>query len=243
VPAGLRKKLREMLGESRYRQVEMRLRRLRHPAFLGSLGRARPVSQMWGYDRGTPVDRYYIEAFLRERRGLIRGHVLEMQDSGYTDQFGTEVESRSVLDINRANPQATIIADLSSASSIGSDQFDCFILTQTLQYIFDTQSAIRHAHRLLRPGGALLVTVPAVSPLPRRSRQLTDFWRFTPASCRVLFEQVFGTDRVEVRSYGNLTSVTAFLAGLCWEELRPRQLEPCDEFLPLIVGVCAKKPL
>ena len=88
----LREKLRDTLGASRYRQLEMRVRRLRNPAFLGSLGRARPVSEMWGYDRGTPVDRYYIEAFLREQRALIRGDVLEMQDSGYTDQFGTAVQ-------------------------------------------------------------------------------------------------------------------------------------------------------
>jgi SAM-dependent methyltransferase len=238
--AGLRTRLRETLGLKRYRQLEMRLRRLRRPAFLGSLGSTRPLSDNWGYDRGTPVDRYYIEAFLRDRQELIRGRVLEVKDSGYTDQFGMAVQRRDVLDIDASNSQATIIADLSAAHSIGSNQFDCFILTQTLQYIFDTQAALDHAHRILRPGGVLLVTVPAVSPIIRKS-DLPDYWRFTRASCMTLFERPFGSGSVEVRSYGNVTSVIAFLAGLCWEELRPWQLETCDEFFPLIVGVCAKK--
>ena len=40
------------------------LRRRRRPVLLGSLGRTRPVSYHWGYDRGLPVDRWYIERFL-----------------------------------------------------------------------------------------------------------------------------------------------------------------------------------
>ena len=31
---------------------------------LGDLRRSRPVSKDWGYERGAPIDRYYIEAFL-----------------------------------------------------------------------------------------------------------------------------------------------------------------------------------
>ena len=238
--ANLQSKLRDMLGATRYRQLQRRLRRLRRPAFLGAFGSTRPLSENWGYDRGTPVDRYYIEAFLRGHRELIRGRVLEVKDSGYTDQFGTGVQRREVLDIDPSNPQATIIADLSAAHSIGSNQFDCFILTQTLQCIFDTQAVVDHAHRILRPGGVLLVTVPAVSPIIRKSG-LPDFWRFTRASCLTLFERAFGSGCVDVRSYGNVTSAIAFLAGLCQEELRPRQLEACDEFFPVIIGVCARK--
>jgi len=238
--ARLQSKLREKLGAEQYQQLQKRLRRLRHPAFLGSLGSTRPLSHNWGYDRGTPVDRYYIEAFLRERRELIRGRVLEVKDSGYTDQFGTAVQRRDVLDIDASNPAATIIADLTAARSISSNQFNCFILTQTLQCIFDTHAALEHSHRILHPGGVLLVTVPAVSPIIRKS-SLPDYWRFTKASCVTLFERVFGPECVEVRSYGNVTSAIAFLAGLCLEELRPRQLDVCDEVFPVILGICARK--
>src|SRR5215216_119227 len=69
----------------------LRRRAPRRPVRLGSLGRPRPISEQWGYDRGTPVDRWYIERFLQEHRADITGRVLEVKDSGYTDRFGLGV--------------------------------------------------------------------------------------------------------------------------------------------------------
>ena len=38
-------------------------RRVTRPAWLGTLRRTRPLSADFGYDRGTPIDRYDIERF------------------------------------------------------------------------------------------------------------------------------------------------------------------------------------
>src|SRR5205809_1030893 len=46
------------LPKERRRTVRQRLRRIRRPAILGTLGRTRPLSDQWGRDRGTPIDRY-----------------------------------------------------------------------------------------------------------------------------------------------------------------------------------------
>jgi hypothetical protein len=44
------------------------MRRLRHPSLVGLLG-TKPVSDRWGWDRGTPVDLVRREApTIRERR-------------------------------------------------------------------------------------------------------------------------------------------------------------------------------
>jgi SAM-dependent methyltransferase len=231
----------ERIAPHRWRRLRILLRRMWRPARLGSLGQIRPLSSMWGFDRGTPVDRYYIEAFLAERRSAIRGRVLEVKDRAYTTRFGSDVEAAEVLDIDRSNPQATITADLSAAHDVADNQFDCFILTQTLQFIYDTRAALEHAHRILRPGGVLLATLPAVSRLAPRNGLTTDFWRFTPASCTALFEGVFGAGQVEVRAYGNLTSAIAFLAGAAVEELPPGQLDTRDDYYPVLIGVGAKK--
>src|SRR5690606_28448862 len=83
--------------------MSQRLRRLVRPAWLGTLRRTTPLSDRFGSDRGTPVDRYYIENFLEEHRQDIRGRVLEVKDSDYTDRYGTAVERREVLDIDPAN--------------------------------------------------------------------------------------------------------------------------------------------
>ncbi len=217
------------------------LRRLRHPAWLGLLRRTRPLSDVWGFDRGKPVDRYYIESFLEAHRNDIRGRVLEVQDSGYTNRFGHQIERREVLDINSQNPQATIIADLAAADSVGSDQFDCFILTQTLHLIYDIHSALRHCHRLLAPNGVLLATLPAVSRISKGAGVEGDYWRFTSASAQQLFGEAFGAENVTVQTYGNVLTAISFLAGLATEDLSRRELDELDPYFPVIIAVRAQK--
>ena len=217
------------------------LRRLRRPAWLGTLRRLTPLSSEWGFERGTPVDRYYIEQFLAGHRADIRGRVLELKDSTYTNQFGAGVTQRDVLDINAANPQATIIADLAAAEGVASNLFDCFVLTQTLQFIYDTRGAIAHSFRILRPGGVLLATVPCISRLAPRYGPTSEYWRFTPASCALLFEEAFGQGQVSVQSYGSVLTAIAFLAGMAQEELSPAELEAHDPYFPLLIAVQAVK--
>jgi SAM-dependent methyltransferase len=217
-----------------------RLRRLRHPARLGVLGRTTPLSKTWGRDRGTPVDRYYIERFLAEERHAIKGRVLEVMNAEYTQRFGSGVDRSDVLDIEPSNPKATEIADLAAADTVETGIFDCFILTQTLQYVYDVEGALRHSHRILRPGGTLLCTVPVVSRLGRRQID-SEYWRFTPASCSRLFRDAFPGGDIELRGRGNVLSCVAFLIGMACEELSRRDLEKDDPFFPLVVTVRATK--
>src|ERR687894_427089 len=55
---------------------------------LGDLRRLTPISREYGYDRGTPIDRFYIENFLEEHSSSIRGRVLEISENTYTRRFG-----------------------------------------------------------------------------------------------------------------------------------------------------------
>lgn len=218
-------------------RLRQRLCRLRRPASFGTLRRTTPLSDHWGAERGTPVDRYFIERFIAEHRGDIRGHVLEVRDRRYTSRFGVAVERSDVLDIDTSNAEATIYADLAAAHVIPSGQFDCFILTQTLQLIYDTRAALAHAHRILRPGGVLLVTVPSVSRLACDR----DYWRFTAASCSELFGRLFTADQLTIRTYGNVLVGAAFLFGMAAEELSARELDATDDRFPLVVAIRAVK--
>jgi hypothetical protein len=221
------------------RKIRLWLRRFGRPARLGTLRRTSPLSDFWGIDRGTPVDRYYIESFLAGYRKDIVGRTLEVNDREYTARYGTAVTQSDVLDINSANKQATLIADLSAGEGLPSMAFDCFILTQTLQLIYDTRAAIGYAHRLLRPGGVLLVTVPSVSRIAPGN--CCDYWRYTAASCSRLFAESFGPENTTVKSYGNVLTCIAFLAGMAYEELSTEELATNDEAFPLIIGVRAVK--
>ena len=116
-------------------------------------GRTSPLSAHWGRARGTPVDRWFIESFLAAHSGDIRGRVLEVMDDHYTRRFGTAVESSDVLDVDEANPQATIVADLADPRSFPHGQYDCVVVTQTLQFVFDLEAAIESIHGSLHSGG------------------------------------------------------------------------------------------
>jgi SAM-dependent methyltransferase len=220
--------------------VSRRIRRWGHPARLGVLHRTSPFSEVHGFDRGTPVDRYYIERFLDQHREDIHGRVLEMQGSGYTRRYGHDVVEAAVLDIDPTNPVATIIADLTAANTLLTNQFDCFVLTQTLHLIYDVPAALAHAWRILRPGGVLLATVPAVGRVAN-SGDGTTYWRFTSASCQKLFGAAFGDEHVAVEDYGNVLACVAHLMGMAYEEFRRRELDIADARFPLVIAVRAVK--
>src|SRR5204862_7194097 len=195
---------------------------------FGSHRRVTPISDTFGYDRGLPIDRYYIERFLQEHSGAIRGNVLEVGDSTYTTQFGTDeaVERVDILDVREDNPRATVVGDLTEPERFPADAFDCVICTQTLPYIYDVQTAVRTLHRILRPGGTVLATVTSVSRVwTKGDRLYGDYWRFTSRSSRLLFEEVFAPGEVTVASYGNVLSAASFLYGLATTELRREELD------------------
>ena len=210
---------------------------------FGSLRRVTPVSRIAGWDRGRPLDRYYIEAFLARHTRDVRGHVLEIGDDRYTRQFGGEPVTRSdVLHACEGNPAATIIADLSYADHIPSDTFDCIILTQTLQCVYDTRAAIRTLQRILRPGGILLATFPGIAAISRPDDdQWGDYWRFTGKGARRLFEEVFPATGLSVDAAGNVLAAAAFLYGLAVEELSNDELEHVDPNYELVITVRAQK--
>jgi glycosyltransferase involved in cell wall biosynthesis/SAM-dependent methyltransferase len=211
---------------------------------LGDLRRVTPLNRDFGYSRGTPVDRYYIERFLAENAASIRGRVLEVADNTYTRRFGGDrVRQSDVLHVNPQDANATIIGDLTHADHIPSDSFDCVILTQTLQVIYDVPAALRTIHRILTPGGVALVTVPGISPISRYDMDRWGyFWAFTSLSVERLFQEAFGDKgEVTIQTYGNVLAATAFLFGLALEELKPRELDYADPDYQVIIAFAAKK--
>ncbi|MGA7670628.1 MAG: glycosyltransferase, partial [Nitrolancea sp.] len=133
---------------------------------FGTLRRLTPVSLSFGFDRGLPIDRYYIERFLSRHVDDVRGRLLEIGDATYTRKFGgSRVDQSDVLHVHDGNPHATVVGDLATADHISSDTFDCIILTQTLHLIYELPAAVRTIQRILKPGGVVLATVPGISQI------------------------------------------------------------------------------
>jgi SAM-dependent methyltransferase len=202
---------------------------------FGDLRRLSPISASFGRDRGTPVDRYYIESFLARNAGDIRGHVLEALDDNYTQRFGgTRVERSDIVSVETTNLHATIVGDLVQPDLLPDAAFDCIILTQVLQYILDLRAAVAALHRALKPGGVLLVTTPGLSK--SEQHQWSWYWGFTAPAVSRLFEERFGADAVTVEAHGNVLAATAFLYGIATEELYMSDLDAEDTNYPVIVA-------
>ncbi|MFL5607302.1 MAG: class I SAM-dependent methyltransferase [Gemmatimonadaceae bacterium] len=208
---------------------------------FGDLRRVTPVSREFGFDRGDPVDRRYIEGFLARHAADVHGRVLEVKDAAYTRRFGGErVEISDVLDVDPANRDATLIDDLTTGTRLPSDAFDCVVLTQTLHLIFDVHAAARTLHRVLKPGGVLLLTVPGITQIPR-SESSYWYWSFSSLAAERLFRDAFVDGAVDVSSHGNVLAATAFLYGLAGHELRDDELDANDPDYPVTITVRAVK--
>lgn len=205
----------------------------------GTLRRTQPFSDRFGFERGRPVDRYYIDRFISCSRDLIRGAVMEMGDAYYIRQYPAQVSSRQVVDVDPSNAQATLIADLNERSALPQASFDCILLTQTLHLLRDEGTALTNLYGSLRPGGSMLITVPCVA---RVDQHCDDYWRYTPLGLEQRLTECCRNASVEVRGYGNVLVAAAALMGLAWQELRTHELEQADPRFPTVACARVVKP-
>lgn len=211
---------------------------------FGDLHRTTPVSPVFGIDRGLSIERYYIERFLHQHRTDVRGRCLEIGDAVYINKFGDDrVTAIDVLHVQPGAPGATIVADLTSADHVAADTFDSIIFTQTLQMIYDMKAALRTLHRILKPGGVLLLTSHGISRIGRRLGRdgWGEYWRITTQSAEKLVTETFPGAVATVGSYGNVLTSCCCLHGIASEEIAPADLDYRDPDFEVIVTIRAQK--
>ncbi|MEK7568572.1 MAG: methyltransferase domain-containing protein [Patescibacteria group bacterium] len=220
------------------------LRRIIKPAaFYFCRSTTGPLSNYYGFDRGVPIDRFYIENFLKQNQKDIHGTCLELLNNNYTTTYGKEkVVKSDVLDLDEKNKMANIFDDLRHLKKIADNSYDCIILTQVFQFIDNVDAGISECHRILKSGGVLLVTLPSISRIDCVSGVEGDYWRFTEASAKYLFEKKFSSKQLNISTYGNARSGIYFYAGLAQEDTSSRILGKNDPNFPLIITVKAVKP-
>ena len=209
---------------------------------FGHMRRLKPISSDFGFSRGGPIDRYYIEQFLKKNAGDIKGHALEVKDDSYLNRFGgSQVIKKDILDIDSGNRLATVIADLSQAQNIPDNSYDCIILTQVLQYIYDVRSTIKHLHRILKPGGILLLTVPGVSHFVYKVYSNIWCWCFSKYSVHKLLKEAFIENNIKIETYGNVLVASSFLYGIGANELKKEEYDYTDPDYQVIIAARAVK--
>jgi SAM-dependent methyltransferase len=165
------------------------------PAFAQALGHcleidfclARPGDAeqkeraLGAFERGTPIDRYYLHAFLAQQQHLITGDVLEVQTDAYTQRFGSGVHRADTFDIV-PSPDVTYVCDFSHCErSIPNRAYDCLLLPNTLPHFRELEPALSNAIRVVRPGGAILASAAGLLPL---TGDVPEYWRLSPDGWR-----------------------------------------------------------
>ena len=210
----------------------------------GDYNRTNPFNTAFGYDRGGPVDRYYIENFLEKVSPNIKGRVLEIADNAYTLRFGgNRITHSDILHIDESNPKATFVGDLTHAPHLPDNAFDCIILTETLQLIYENKKALATCYRILKPGGALLVTVPGISNIAFDEWGKYWMWSFTDKSISRLLGEFFSEENITVETFGNVLVAMAFLHGIGLPELKKEQLEKKDPHYQVKITAMAMKSI
>jgi hypothetical protein len=204
----------------------------------GNLRRTVPFSATFGFERGTPLDRYYLHCFLDLHRRLITGRVLEVQNSSYTHRFGIGVADAHTFDI-RPDFSPTYRCDFARCGDVIADaSYDCLLLPNTLPHLKELEPSLAHAWRIVRPGGAILASAAGLLPL---TGDVPEYWRFTPDGWRERLATAWPGAAIDVEGHGNaLTSVAAQL-GLAHEELSRRELDVHDPRYPVLTTILARK--
>src|SRR4051812_42091733 len=94
---------------------------------------------------------------------MARGVLLDFGCGGqpYRELFGTRIERYIGADVTASNGiHLDVIITPGEALPLPRASVDTILSTQTLEHIYDTQQYIQECHRLLRPGGILILTVP-----------------------------------------------------------------------------------
>ena len=137
-------------------------------------------------------------------RGAWRSTILETA-SGY--------ESLDVAP--RGGDRPTWVADIMAMTDVPNERYDAVACQQVLEHIRHPWRAVSQFHRVLKPGGVLVLSVPHLS---RRHERPHDYFRFTPEGVATLLEDA-GFDLEYQSTYGGLLSflhhqTSFFLPGL-----------------------------
>ncbi len=205
----------------------------------GNLRRLKPFSDDHGWDRGTPVDRYYVDRFFERHRADITGDVLEIDRSTYTHRFGHDLRTTHAFDIN-PRCEGTFFCDLAHSENVlQSEAYDCVLMPCTLSFLREIELCLQNALRVVKPGGVILANGGGLFRLDKAE---DDFWRLTPAGWRELLHRVWPSCEVVVEGEGNCLSVVAANLGLSLEELSSEELDYCDGIFPVVTNVFCRKP-
>jgi len=208
---------------------------LRYLSWINRRGNI-PIRGFMGGGKGKTISRAFVDRFIETNKVLIRGDVLEVGRNVYKSVALPEnVISYTCLDM-AAFPDVEIVADIQNMPQVETERFDTIICTQVLEHVPNPFEALAELHRILRPGGRLLLTVPFLN---NYHMEPDDYWRFTEYALKHLLRNF---SQCAVASHGSTYHHVAATLGYIASEvdLNVSERAGAPKF-PVIVSAVAQK--
>ena len=122
--------------------------------------------------------------------------IQQLLADGYRHITGIDISAEGIELCHRQGLADTHVMDAQKIA-FGDGEFDVITASDVLEHLADAPGALREWRRLLKPGGVLIVFVPAFQFLWTEHDELNrHFQRFTrPRLCRLLVEAGFAVER------------------------------------------------
>lgn len=115
--------------------------------------------------------------------------------------------------------QADYIMDVCNMKEFEDESFDLVIMVEVLEHVHNPSLAIDEIHRVLKPGGQLLLTTPFLFPIHDAPN---DFFRFTKFGLKKILN-IFDQVRVETFDYF-FVSIWILISRLHMNQSKIKQL-------------------
>lgn len=215
------------------------LRKARYPIGTlnwGDLRRGKPFCNEFGFERGTPIDRYYLDKFISSIRHLVKGKVVEIGGAlSNREQYGFENTSTyDAVDL-LSSPFVNICGDIHESNLLKPDYYDTILLFNVLEHCHTPQKVVDNIHNWLASSGYCLAIVPNAQ---RIHNNPGDYWRILPDGMKTLFQNFA---KVQVTTYGSPTSLIASYMGIAAQELTHDELTEINPLYPVTTCLVAQK--
>lgn len=106
------------------------------------------------------------------------------------------------VDVETRDPRVDLVADLEDLSALDGESFDSVLCSEVLEHVRHPQRVIGELHRVLKPGGVIILSTPF---LCRLHEEPHDYFRYTSHGLRILLEEA-GFQIEEMLPTGSLFS-------------------------------------
>jgi SAM-dependent methyltransferase len=144
-------------------------------------------------------------------------------DAGVPRLTVTDVDDETLRELHaRFDGDARVAVRRLDLASAETGEHSALVALNVLEHIEDDVAALRNAARLLRPGGRIVLFVPAFPfAMGKFDREIGHYRRYTKASARAAFERAGLSP--EVVRYVNAPGLLAWFVGMRLLGLRPSE--------------------